>query len=70
MRSMDKTIKFTYVMIIFVYLFLIATNVEAYKNRCFRDSDCPKEMCNHPKIPKCVNNAYCKCVVAMYFPPK
>jgi len=28
MGSMDKTVKFTYVMIIFVFLFLIATNVE------------------------------------------
>ncbi|AES78786.1 putative Late nodulin [Medicago truncatula] len=50
---MVKILKFIYVMIIFLSLFLVATNVNAI-NKCSQDSHCPKDMCKKPSKPRCV----------------
>ncbi|KEH29667.1 Nodule Cysteine-Rich (NCR) secreted peptide [Medicago truncatula] len=45
---MVEIVKFVYIINIFIFLFLVATNVEAKFTRCFRDSDCPKTLCHSP----------------------
>ncbi|AES70828.1 putative Late nodulin [Medicago truncatula] len=41
---MAKIVKFIYVMIILIFLFLVSTNIDAIRNKCFRPSDCPPSM--------------------------
>ncbi|RHN67371.1 putative Late nodulin [Medicago truncatula] len=61
-RNMVEIVKFTYVMIILISLFLFSTNVDALRIRCNRVSDCPKQMyCNRDYELSCVYNQ-CKCV--------
>lgn len=58
---MAEIVKLVYVMIIFLFLFFVVTNIEAIRERCFKDSDCPKNFCRRPWFPNCVN-LVCKCV--------
>ncbi|KEH29891.1 putative Late nodulin [Medicago truncatula] len=50
---MVKVFKFTYLMIIFFSLFLVAMNVDAVIE-CNQHSDCPKDMCQFHLKPNCI----------------
>ncbi|RHN68029.1 putative Late nodulin [Medicago truncatula] len=41
-------------MIIFLFIFLVAPNVQAQRNRFREDSDCPIEMCGFPLKTNCL----------------
>ncbi|CAJ2673605.1 unnamed protein product [Trifolium pratense] len=58
---MAKAMKFIYAIIIFISIFIIATNVHAF-NECSEDDDCPKAMCFKGYVAKCINNSRCACV--------
>ncbi|RHN66781.1 putative Late nodulin [Medicago truncatula] len=58
---MVEIVKFTYVMIILISLFLFSTNVDALRLRCVHVSKCPKMYCNRGFELGCVQK-YCKCV--------
>ncbi|CAJ2657429.1 unnamed protein product [Trifolium pratense] len=49
---MVEAIKFVYVMVIFISLFLVAMNVDAFI-KCTQDSDCPKSRCSSDTKAKC-----------------
>nr|QQO74619.1 nodule-specific cysteine-rich peptide G03 [Pisum sativum] len=58
---MAKTFNFVYALILFLFLFLIAKNIEA-NNECTTDFDCPKSIvCMLPYKWKCVGS-YCEFV--------
>nr|QQO74733.1 nodule-specific cysteine-rich peptide L65 [Lens culinaris] len=57
---MDQIVKFVYVMIIFLFQFLAAMNVNAVF-KCVQDSDCPKYYCLLIFKPKC-SLGWCICV--------
>ncbi|AES69550.1 putative Late nodulin [Medicago truncatula] len=58
---MAQIFKFVYVMIIFIYLFLVLTNVDA-GIRCHDVSECPKGLyCNVGSHMECVKHQ-CKCI--------
>ncbi|RHN60303.1 putative Late nodulin [Medicago truncatula] len=63
---MVEIVKFVYIINIFIFLFLVATNVEAKFTRCFRDSDCPKTLCHSPGKAKCMHHSICKCIFFGY----
>ncbi|CAL5202625.1 unnamed protein product [Lathyrus oleraceus] len=67
---MAKIVKFVYVIINILSLFLAATNVESWypSRRCFRDYECHKNRCREPKIAKCVGG-WCNCVKDKNFIP-
>ncbi|AES69733.1 putative Late nodulin [Medicago truncatula] len=55
---MPKIVKFIYVMIIIISLFLVATNDE---EDCFVDADCVNLiLCDFDEKPKCIINI-CQC---------
>ncbi|AES97700.1 putative Late nodulin [Medicago truncatula] len=58
---MPKIMEFVYVMIIFLSIFVVITNVNAHIE-CKNDFDCPKNMCLAPRVAWCVNNK-CECVL-------
>ncbi|RHN45194.1 putative Late nodulin [Medicago truncatula] len=62
MVNMVEIVKFVCIINIFIFLFLVATNVEASFTRCFRDSNCPKSLCHPPTKPKCMYKSICKCI--------
>nr|QQO74634.1 nodule-specific cysteine-rich peptide G18 [Pisum sativum] len=67
---MAKVVKIIYVMIIFVFLFFVATNVEAGKSiKCSKDLDCPKSMCKSPMRVKCWYSSFCRCYNAATYNP-
>ncbi|RHN45516.1 putative Late nodulin [Medicago truncatula] len=66
---MAEIVKFVYVMIIFLSLFLVSIHINAL-NECTQDYDCPIEMCPFPFQPKCImlknlsifsNSGICSC---------
>ncbi|AES97906.1 putative Late nodulin [Medicago truncatula] len=57
---MGEIIKFVYSRIIFLSLFLLATDTQALIE-CYTYFDCPKDMCIFPSIVVCVRNQ-CDCV--------
>ncbi|KAL5077152.1 hypothetical protein RYX36_016136, partial [Vicia faba] len=63
-RNMIESVKFVYIIIICFSLYLVAIDVEGWRERCFRDSDCPRDKCRIPLIPKCMYQSMCKCVVS------
>ncbi|KEH28040.1 putative Late nodulin [Medicago truncatula] len=52
---MTKTYKFVYAMILFLYIFQIARNVDA-NFECKSTNDCPKSVL---RVWRCINN-YCR----------
>ncbi|CAL5202164.1 unnamed protein product [Lathyrus oleraceus] len=56
---MTKIVKFIYVMIFFTFIFLVSSTIASI-NRCFRDSDCPPNLCKRPYMSKCVGRR-CRC---------
>ncbi|AES69038.1 putative Late nodulin [Medicago truncatula] len=59
---MTEILKFVCVMIIFLSSFIVSQNIDSGGNRrCFRDSDCPKNMCPSYLVVKCLRSN-CKCV--------
>nr|ABS31392.1 nodule-specific cysteine-rich peptide 93 [Medicago truncatula] len=63
--NMAKIVKYVYVIIIFLSLFLVATKIEGYYYKCFKDSDCVKLLCRIPLRPKCMYRHICKCKVVL-----
>ncbi|AES97861.1 Nodule Cysteine-Rich (NCR) secreted peptide [Medicago truncatula] len=59
---MTSFLKFVYIMVLFLSLFLIATDVKAFL-KCDSDLDCPPKMCySHLSfVPLCVDN-HCDCI--------
>nr|QQO74724.1 nodule-specific cysteine-rich peptide L56 [Lens culinaris] len=58
---MEKIVKIFYVMIMFLFLFFVSSNVEGVP--CSETSHCPKKMCQSPRRVKCWYSSYCKCVM-------
>ncbi|RHN67901.1 putative Late nodulin [Medicago truncatula] len=66
-ENMVEIIKFIYVMVNFISVFLVSMNVEGRK--CKQDSDCPEYICTFPWKPTCVEayflmynrQNYCTC---------
>lgn len=90
---MTELVKFVFVMLNFIFLFLAAKNVDgmpflSFSNFllyfvpnilshfsyiflfshfittgviCFKDSDCPLDLCSYPFKPKCDTYGYCRC---------
>ncbi|KEH37891.1 Nodule Cysteine-Rich (NCR) secreted peptide [Medicago truncatula] len=56
---MTNSIKFVYVMMYFLSIFLISTYFETKLN-CIDDSDCPYDMCDPGLLPRCLNG-WCDC---------
>ncbi|RHN77866.1 putative Late nodulin [Medicago truncatula] len=61
--NMAEIVKYIYVIIIFLSLFLVATNIEAFF-RCKNDFDCVHKRCRGPMRAKCISKAICKCRLA------
>ncbi|RHN73887.1 putative Late nodulin [Medicago truncatula] len=57
---MEDIVKFVYVIIIFLSIFIIATNMEA-KTICIGDSDCRNERCM-PGIKPVCSEGWCDCI--------
>ncbi|RHN56188.1 putative Late nodulin [Medicago truncatula] len=57
---MATILKIVYAMILFISLFLVAMNVDAYVE-CETDADCQPNMCKWPFIVQCYKNV-CICV--------
>lgn len=57
---MAEIVKFIYVMIIFLYLFLVSTNIEA-RQGCKIDYDCIKVVCKDGHAARCIMRR-CECV--------
>ncbi|AES69041.2 Nodule Cysteine-Rich (NCR) secreted peptide [Medicago truncatula] len=55
---MTEILKFVCVMIIFISSFIVSKR--GGKDKCFRDSDCPKHMCPSSLVAKCINRL-CRC---------
>ncbi|CAJ2652402.1 unnamed protein product [Trifolium pratense] len=68
---MVKIIKFIYVMIIFVSLFLIAKNVDAQPRtpgiKCLKAIDCPRDFCPANMVVIC---GFGECACVQYIIPK
>ncbi|KEH41479.1 putative Late nodulin [Medicago truncatula] len=61
---MAEIVKYVYVIIIFLSLFLVAMNIEGKFHRCFKDSECLNLLyCRTPLKPKCMYRTFCKCKV-------
>nr|QQO74728.1 nodule-specific cysteine-rich peptide L60 [Lens culinaris] len=61
---MVKIIKSVHVMILFLILFHVVSDVILKKGefRCFEDADCHKILfCSPPSKPRCLNKRYCLC---------
>ncbi|KEH41254.1 Nodule Cysteine-Rich (NCR) secreted peptide [Medicago truncatula] len=59
---MVEIVKYVYVIIIFLSLFLVATNIEGKFQKCCKDSDCLDLLyCRTPLKPKCIHERMCKC---------
>ncbi|WJX66158.1 hypothetical protein P8452_50741 [Trifolium repens] len=59
-KYMAKLMKFVYVMIYFISLFLVATANTTPE--CFEDSQCKHIKCRRPWFPRCSERQYCKCL--------
>ncbi|RHN61123.1 putative Late nodulin [Medicago truncatula] len=54
-ENIVEAFKSVYVMIIFLSLFLLSTNIDA---ECYQDSDCPEDMCSYLAKPTCIFTEY------------
>ncbi|CAJ2669742.1 unnamed protein product [Trifolium pratense] len=59
LENMAKIVKFVYVMIILLSLFLVATNSKR-NIPCVYDGDCPIKLCRYPLKAKCLGGI-CHC---------
>ncbi|AES69047.1 Nodule Cysteine-Rich (NCR) secreted peptide [Medicago truncatula] len=58
---MAEILKFICFMIIFLSSFIVSESLNGHgRNRCFRDSDCPKVMCPSYLVTKCFKK-HCRC---------
>ncbi|RHN42106.1 putative Late nodulin [Medicago truncatula] len=59
---MVELVKFVYVMITLLSIVVVAKNSQGNKeNICFKDADCPQDICSYPFKPKCNIYGYCSC---------
>ncbi|RHN58801.1 putative Late nodulin [Medicago truncatula] len=56
---MVKIIKYVNLLILFISIFLVVTDVSAQK-RCKEDFDCRIRSCAYPLIPVCID-PFCRC---------
>ncbi|RHN78650.1 putative Late nodulin [Medicago truncatula] len=56
---MAEFLHMTYVMIIFIFLFLSLIDAEVH--RCIEYTDCPEDMCHLPLVVVC-HDHICKCL--------
>ncbi|RHN65911.1 putative Late nodulin [Medicago truncatula] len=58
---MAEILKFICFMIIFLSSFIVSESLNGHgKDRCFKDSDCPKYMCPSSLVAKCIKKL-CSC---------
>ncbi|AET03917.2 Nodule Cysteine-Rich (NCR) secreted peptide [Medicago truncatula] len=71
---MVELVKFVYVMITLLSIVVVAKNSQVTffyfyflittgnkENICFKDADCPQDICSYPFKPKCNIYGYCSC---------
>ncbi|CAJ2639613.1 unnamed protein product [Trifolium pratense] len=59
---MADIVKFVYVMIIFLNLLLVSSEVDAGFIKCKKDFECQLKQCRNPLKPRCITSQ-CKCAI-------